>query len=103
MVEMLDLATILQAIVISAGTAGIYAFLGWLRAVDPDTGNPERFESAKFLTTMLLAVVVGGIAGALDLPDALAVEEYLGPGFYPLLVIFVQMAAQAVSRRLGWT
>jgi len=100
---MADYIAILQAIVISAVTAGFYAFLGWARSRNPETGEFEEFKSSKFVATLLLAVVLGGIAGALGLEDIGLVEGTLGPMVYPILAILVQLAAQAISRRVGWT
>jgi len=93
---MADYLAILQAIAISAVTAGFYAFAGYARSGEP-------WKTSKFVTTMLLAVVVGGVAGALGLEDIGLVEGTLGPMVYPVVAILVQMAAQAISRRLGWT
>ena len=49
---MADYIAILQAIVISAVTAGFYAFLGWARSRNPETGEFEEFKSSKFVATL---------------------------------------------------
>jgi hypothetical protein len=101
---MADIIAILQAIGISALTAGFYALLGWLKSRDPDTGNFDDFKTSKFLGTILLAVVLGGIAGALNLPSALDAQVALGQyGLYPVIVIFADELSKVIARRLGWT
>jgi hypothetical protein len=102
---MADYLAVLLAIIYAAIGAGAYAILAFARSRDPATGEFEEFKSEKFLRTIFLAVAVGGIGGGLGLAsgDIAAVEQALGPVLYPLVVILVETAAKALSRRFGWT
>jgi len=104
MVELVDLVPVLKAVALAVVAAVFYAFLAFARSRDPETGDFERFESFKFVRTIVLAVALGVVAGVFNLADAAGAETFLAElGLYGILVIFVDLAAKAISRRLGWT
>ncbi len=96
---MAEILLLLQAILYGALAAAVYAGLGYFksRGSNPD----EVFDKAKFLTTLLLGLLLGGIGGGLGW-DPTTVEAWLqGMGLLGGLIIGLEWLAKGIIRRFS--
>lgn len=98
---MADVMMIALAVVYGALAAAAYAGLGFFKSRGSDPDQP--FDKAKFLSTLLLGLLLGGIGGGLGW-EPMTVEAWLqGLGLLTGLLVGIEWLAKGILRRLGGT
>jgi phage shock protein PspC (stress-responsive transcriptional regulator) len=82
----LILVGVLKGVAAGAGAA----FIGYFK------NKGESFEALKFTRTVIVGGITGGLAGGFGL-DPQTIEVYLA---YPLVVLGIDAAVKAISRRV---
>lgn len=98
---MADPVMVALAVFYGALAAAAYAGLGFFksRGSEPD----QEFDKAKFVSTLLLGLLLGGIGGGLGW-DPSSVEAWLqGLGLLTGLLVAIEWLAKGILRRLGGT
>lgn len=96
---MVDVAMVALAVAYGALAAAAYAGLGFFksRGSDPD----QTFDTTKFLSTLLLGLLLGGIGGGLGW-EPMTVETWLqGLGLLAGVLVAIEWLAKGILRRLS--
>ncbi len=98
----MDFVSILLAVLSAAGLAAGAAGVGYLKAYfRREPGQPyvpEPFEPVKFTRTILIGMILGGIAGFYGISPIDAEFLLESMGIFAALIFFVDTAATALVR-----
>ena len=95
---MVDPVMVATAVFYGAITAAAYAAAGFFKSRGSDPG--QTFDKQKFLATLILGLILGGIGGGLGWNPA-TVEAWLsGLGLLAGVMLFVEWLAKGILRRV---
>lgn len=88
-----EIAKLVMAVLYALAAAFVYAILGYYKREDVE----ESFDPAKFITTLLVAVIAGVFSYVLKLTPKEIVTFILNEGF---IIVVLESAGKAIYRRL---
>ncbi|MFA5217047.1 hypothetical protein [Sulfuricurvum sp.] len=87
----MDIATVIETILIGIGSGFIAAIIGYMKSM-----TTEPFDLSKFVPAILLGAVIGGIMAFANVPYDQAYQIGVSAG----LVALIENAAKAIVRNL---
>ncbi len=88
---------IILAILYGAIAASTYASVGYFKTTG---GDPQKFDKVKFLSTLILGLILGGIGGYLGWSPQVVEEWLAGMMLLGGVLILVEWLAKGIIRRL---
>ena len=87
--------TVVENILIGVGSGIIFGLLGYLKSAG------EEFEPKKFVQTLIVGAVVGGIGGYLGMSPEEAQQYLQTVGLYGGIVTLIEYVKKSILKRLG--